>query len=47
MIIMFSIVIFIRIIMGKESIDGLGVLLLGVVGLLWGGTNPLIEKSVK
>lgn len=33
--------------MSKEPIDSLGVLLLGVVGLFWGATNPLIEKSVK
>lgn len=33
--------------MKQLSIDGLGVILLGIVGFLWGGTNPLIEKSVK
>lgn len=33
--------------MEKSGIDTVGVLLLGVVGLLWGATNPLIEKSVK
>lgn len=33
--------------MNRTSIDSLGVFLLGVVGFFWGGTNPLIEKSVK
>jgi hypothetical protein len=33
--------------MNKISIDIKGVILLGLVGFLWGGTNPLIEKSVK
>ena len=33
--------------MPTRPIDACGILLLGLVGLLWGGTNPLIEKSVK
>jgi drug/metabolite transporter (DMT)-like permease len=33
--------------MSQPFIDGRGILLLGLVGLLWGGTNPLIELSVK
>jgi hypothetical protein len=33
--------------MSRQDIDALGVSLLGLVGILWGGTNPLIEKSVK